>query len=154
MIAREVFYHRSCYRDFTRKAYTNKPDENDDVFEELSNFVEENIVKGCNVVSMADLFQTYSEIKSCKFGEQGTTLKVRSLKDKLKRLFGSKIGFWRPRHGSDLIFNNTVEKGQLVEVAMRAKIANYSDKTIEEKVTEVARQVRQELLQTQDTYSR
>ena len=152
MIARQVFYHRSCYRDFTRKAYTNKPDENDDVFEELSNFVEENI--GCNVVSMADLFQTYSEIKSRKFGEQGTTLKVQSLKDKLKRSFGSKIGFWRPRHGSDLIFNNTVEKGQLVEVAMRAKIANYSDKTIEEKVTEVARQVCQELLQTQDTYSR
>ena len=51
-------------------------------------------------------------------------------------------------------FNNTIEKGQLVEVAMRAKIANYSDKTMEEKATEVARQVRQELLQTQDTYSR
>ena len=132
MIAREVFYHRSCYRDFTRKAYTNKPDENDDVFEELSNFVEENIVKRCNVVSMADLFQTYSEIKSRKFGGQGTTLKVQSLKE---------IGFWHPRHGSDLIFNNTIEKGQLVEVAMRAKIANYSDKTMEEKATEVARQV-------------
>ena len=103
---------------------------------------------------MADLFQTYSEIKSRKFGEQGTTLKVQSLKEKLKRSFGSKIGFWRPHHGSDLIFNNTVEKGQLVEVAMRAKIANYSDKTIEEKATKVARQVHQELLQTQDTYSR
>ena len=155
VIAKEVFHHRSCYyRDFTRKAYTNKPDENDDVFEELSNFVEEKIVKDCYVVSMADLFQTYSEIKSRKFGKQGTTLKVQSLKDKLKRSFGSKIGFLRPRHGSDLIFNNTVEKGQLVEVAMRAKIASYSDKTIEEKATEVAGQVHHELLQTQDTYSR
>ena len=103
---------------------------------------------------MADLFQTYSEIKSRKYGQQGTTLKVQSLKDKLKRSFGSKIGFWRPRHGSDLIFSNAVEKGQLVEVAMRAKIANYSDETIEEKATKVAGQVRQELLQTHDTYNR
>ena len=30
---------------------------------------------------MADLFQTCSEIKFRKFGEQGTTLKVQSLKD-------------------------------------------------------------------------
>ena len=55
-------------------SYNIKPDEikrlvsstgkNNDVFEELSNFVEENIVDGRNVVSMPDSFHTYIEIKS------------------------------------------------------------------------------------------
>ena len=60
-----------------------------------------------------------------------TQLKMQSLKDKLKRLFGSNIGFWRPSCGSDLVYNNTIEKGQLVEVAVKAKLANYREKTME-----------------------
>ena len=87
--------YRTCYRDITRRrAYVNKLDEGDDASEELSKFVEENVVKSCNVLSMAGLSEKYTEIQPRQFGEQGTTsLKMQSLKDKLKRTFRSKIGF-------------------------------------------------------------
>ena len=35
IIARELFYHRSCYRNITRKPYMKQDDE-DDVFQQLS----------------------------------------------------------------------------------------------------------------------
>ncbi|CAB3979227.1 Hypothetical predicted protein [Paramuricea clavata] len=98
----------------------------------------------------------YTDIQSqCQSGEQTTPpLKMQSLKDKLKRSFGSKVGFWRPSCRSDLVYNNTIEKGQLVEVAVKAKLANYREKNMEEKNKEVAQEIHNELTETPDTFSR
>ena len=67
----------------------------------------------------------------------------RKLKEKILNCFGEKVGFWCPSHGSELVFNNDIVKGKLVEMTVRAKLANrkWEDKTLEEKTTEVARAV-------------
>lgn len=68
----------------------------------------------------------------------------------------AQIVFWSPTTGSDYVFNNKVEKGQLVEVVARAKLSHSSweNKTLEEKVAEVAQEIRNELLKTPDTFTR
>ena len=154
IIARELYYHRTCYRDITRKRYA-KQDHTDVVFQELAAIIEEKVITGCEVLRMADIYKQYEEIQSNQLGEENLqTIKVQSLKEKIQKSFGSKIGFWCLSSGSDYIFNNTVKKGQLVEVAVRAKLGGWQEKTLEEKVTEVAQQIRNELLETPETFSR
>ncbi len=60
-----------------------------------------------------------------------------------------------PKYGSEYVFNNSVEKGQLVEVAVKAKLANcrWEEKSLEEKTIEVAQEIRKELLETPNTFS-
>ena len=52
------------------------------------------------------------------------------------------------------MFNNNVEKGQLVEVAVKAKLLNYKwdDLSLEEKTMQVAHEIRKELLATPGTF--
>ena len=66
------------------------------------------------------------------------------------------MGFLRPSYGSELMFNGNIERGKLVEMTVRAKLANrnWEDKTLEEKTIEVAQEIRNELLEIPDTYSR
>ena len=49
---------------------------------------------------------------------------TQTLKQKIQKFFNSKVGFWCPKDGSDYVFNNNVEKGQLIEVAVKAKLQN------------------------------
>ena len=76
--------------------------------------------------------------------------------ERIQTRYGAKVGFWRPLYGSELLFNDNVDKEQLVEVAVRAKLANWEwdDKTVEEKTTEVAREIRKAWLETPNTYER
>ena len=71
------------------------------------------------------------------------------------RSFGSKVGLWCPKYGSEYVFNNSVEKGQLVEVAVRARLDNsrWEEKSLEKKTMEVAREIRKELLETPSTFT-
>ena len=77
------------------------------------------------------------------------------LKEKIQICFGSKVGFWRPKYGSDYLYNNSVEKRQLVEVAVKAKLGNcrWAEKSLEDKTIEVGREIRKELLETPNTFS-
>ena len=99
----------------------------------------------------------FSEITVRLFGEENQiNLPItQRLKEKIKKFFGDKLSFWVPKHGSEYLFNNSVEKGQLVEVAVRAKRAKciWDDKTEEEKIIEVARVIRKELIDTPNTFA-
>ncbi len=104
-----------------------------------------------------------SEIKVRLFGEESEiTLPPpppppprHRLKEKIKKSFGSKLGFWCPKSGSEYIYNNSVEKGQLIEVAVKAKLekSRWEERTLGEKTVEVAREIRKELLETPTTFS-
>ena len=79
------------------------------------------------------------------FGEENLqSLKVLSLKEKIQRSFGSKIGFWSPSIGSDYIFNNAVKRGKLVEMIVRPKHRDFrwQEKTVEGKIKAVAEEIR------------
>ena len=86
---------------------------------------------------MSDLARQYSEIAERLLGQEHHVgiPKLQRLKEKIQKCFGSKVGFWRPKYGSNYLYNNSVEKGQLVEVAAKAKLGNcrQAEKSLEDK---------------------
>ena len=115
------------------------------------------MIKSCEVLRMSDISTIYCEIRDRLFPEGDITIpSVQKLKEKIKKNFCPKLGFWCPSHGSELVYNDSVEKGLLVEVAVRAKLSkqNWEDKTLKEKTRDVAREIRKELLETPNTFSR
>ena len=104
---------------------------------------------------MSNLTQQYADIQARLFLDKSNTPpKAQNLKEKIKKMFDHKIGFWCPKFGSEYVYNNTVEKRQLVEVAVRAKCGAWQQKSMEEKTKKVAEDIRKELLGAPDTYSR
>ena len=160
IVAREYCYHQSCYKKLVKKRDPKATESSDidKIFEELSAIIHAKLINDCEVLRMSDVSRLYLETKVRLFGDvlETTLPSTQKLKEKLQKTFGSKIGFWLPSCGSELVFNDVVAKGQLVEVAVRAKLANqnWEDKKIEEKITEVAREIRKELLLTPNTYKR
>ena len=80
---------------------------------------------------MSDISTIYCEIRDRLFPEGDITIpSVQKLKEKIKKNFCAKLVFWCPSHGSELVYNDSVEKGLLVEVAIRAKLSkqNWEDK--------------------------
>ena len=157
ILAREYFYHRSCYKEISKKRKPVVSSDAESVFNELIAFIEEKVITGCEVLRMVDLSQIYAEIADRLFGEEHQIgmPKLQRLKEKIKKQLGSKIAFWTPKYGSDYVFNNGIEKGQLVEVAVKAKLANsrWDEKSLEEKTADVAREIRNELRETPNTFS-
>ena len=160
IVAKEYHYHRSCYRRIVRKREAKTAEKNEDkIMNEVFKHIEEKVINDCEVLRMTDISKKYSDLVEQSFGDEDRDVivpKAQNLKEKLQRFFGNKIGFWRPSSGSELLFNDGVEKGQLVEVAVRAKLVNqkWDDKSAEEKTTEVAREIRKELLEAPPTYPR
>ena len=159
ILAKEYYYHMSCYREICKKRVV-KPVVSSDaetVFHELAAFIEEKVIVGCDVLRMSSLCKQHSEIAEHLFGKEHQTSspKLQRLKEKIQKFFGSRVGFWCPKYGSEYVFNNSVEKGQLVEVAVKAKLANckWEEKSTEEKTIEVAQEIRKELLETPNTFS-
>ena len=161
IIAKEYFYHRSCYRKIIIRQKEANQSENiaDDVFSKLLKQVEEKVINNCEVLRMPDISQLYSDIvDQLTDGEEcpGVSLqRTQRLKEKIKNYFGEKLGFWKASHGGEFVFNNNLEKGQLIEMAVKAKIKNHrcEDKSPEDKTTEVARLIRDELLETPNNIS-
>lgn len=166
MIAREYYYHKSCYRKLAKKrvpkrtvvvdnadadnADADNADE-DLVFHEVTRHIAEKVIDGCEVVRVSDISKIYSEIADRFSGDKDSVvlMTAQKLKEKILNYFRERVGFWRPSYGSELMFNNNIEKGKLVEMTLRAKLENqkWEDKTLEEKTTEVAREIRKELLE-------
>ena len=160
IVVREYYYHRSCYKKVVRKRDAKKAavSATDKVFDEVGKHVEGKLINDFEVLRMSDISKLYSEIAEQFSGEEGQVFMIsnQKLKERIQTRFDVKVGFWRPSYGSELLFNDNVDKEQLVEVAVRAKLANrgWGNKTVEEKTTEVAREIRKELLETSNTYER
>ena len=162
IIAKEYLYHRSCYQKINiRKKEANQTENIAEVaFSKLLKEVEEKVINNCEVLRMPEISQLYSElVDELTDGVEcpGISLqRTQRLKEKIQNSFGEKLGFWNASYGGELVFNNNLEKGQLIEVAVKAKIKNqrWEDKSPEDKTNEVARLVRDELLETPSTYDR
>ena len=149
-----LYYHRSCDKKVVRKRDAKKAavSATDKVFDEVVKHIEEKLINNFEVLQMSDISKLYSKIAEQFSGEEDhvSMISNQKLKVRIQTRFGAKVGFWRPSYGSELLFNDNVDKGQLVEVAVRAKLANreWDDKTVEEKTAGVAREIRKELLET------
>ena len=80
----------------------------------LELYIEEKVINECEVLRMTDVSRKYSDLVEQSLGDEDHNVivpKAKNLKEKLQRFFGNKIGFWRPSSGSELLFNDGVDKG-------------------------------------------
>lgn len=155
ILARELYYHRTCYIDLTRKRNSKDTNCSEQAFQDVKQFIKEKVLENYEVLRLADLAQLYVESKS-KYSKDDCQLSSSTAQKLKKRILGEDVEFWRPNYGSEYVFNNKIEKGHLIEVAVRSNITKteWEGKSVKEKASEIANEVRRELLETPSTFSR
>ena len=114
IVALELYYHRSCYREYTRP---NRPCGGifmleSDAIEQLYEFIYKRVIQEGEVMltkEFVELYSAYCENKSA-------LPDVRTLVDLITQHFVDEIGFWTPRQGSSFIYSDKVPKGQIIEI--------------------------------------
>ena len=106
VVAIEVKYHRSCYKDYTSKKDSwsdRKKDKGkncsiyDVAFESIERTVEERVMQNGDILRMSELTQMSNE--SLEESEEiDVSYRNQRLKNRLIKTFGSRIGFWHPRN--------------------------------------------------------
>lgn len=154
VIAREFHYHKTCFRSYTRQkkiVSSNKQAKPlEDQLNKLQEFIEENVILKGMVINMTEIIKVFDN--SSEIG--CTPVDPRTLKLKVKDLFGERIDFWSPRSGSCFLYSTEIPVGQIIEIgALKDKTAK---KLIEQpsihKVKEVAAMLRKEILEAPATY--
>lgn len=86
---------------------------------------------GCEVVRVSDILKMYSEMadRLSRNEDNLVLMTAQKLKEKIQNYFGEIVGFWRPSHGSELVFNNNIEKEKLVQITVRENWQIESGKT-------------------------
>ena len=99
IVAKEFYYHRTCYRDYTRP---QKPKDDSTRLVELDAFfgiVRERVIDNEEVIDMAELSSILDEV-----------LFLRTLKQRLSIKFGDDVGFWSPRYGKSFIYSERIKR--------------------------------------------
>ena len=126
-IAREIKYHRSCYKNYVRTDRLAKLESEDceaedkcngykKAFEKVQNYVKEEVIANYRVVTMsalAEKFVSYLIQEEVDVDVYRTS----KLKLRLKRTFGEQLAFQRPKNArqSELVYNAKVKKGEIIE---------------------------------------
>lgn len=122
-IALEVCYHRTCFRYYIKvneageeQTTISETQIYEDAFEELKIEIDTKLFKCLEVFKMATLRERYVELLSVR-GIENSEYRTEKLKARIQRCFGDRVDFWHPRYRSEteLIYNNEVPKGQVVE---------------------------------------
>ena len=151
LLAREAHYHNSCRRDYTRKHERNvnkEPDESaaaqlaahSEVFRYICEYVEEHIIKGCNVERVTMLKEKYLLYLQEHYPPiYNPNYKTYKLKNKLEKYFGHRVKFWAPNYRSELIYSDLLPVGQAVEAAF--EIAASEERFLQEAAMMLKRQL-------------
>lgn len=116
VIAKEFKYHRTCYKSWPRQKdnvekdpeAVNETVQRNKCFDELKEFVQEQIIEKGFFTRLKTLANRYSQLQE----QQGITVKgtiVRNLKERLVREFGDKLSFFQKTNGSPEIMYGTEE---------------------------------------------
>ena len=75
-------------------------------------------------------------------------LDLRTLKKRLSTKYGDDIGIWSPRYGKSFIYSERIQKGHIIEVGSCKikKASSVPEASINQKITEVARILREEVV--------
>lgn len=142
--ARELKYHSSCEKAYTRdlslnrrKAHTSDLNEYKDeqqahqnAFDKLCGYVTESIIVNCNVERMSMLKEIYLKYLKEEPQFYNPNYKTYKLKNKLINKFGSTISFWMPNYKSELVYSAHVATGNAIELAF--EYASSEGKRLEE----------------------
>lgn len=132
LVAREAYYHCSCYRMLTHEDERNSTQARGDeeakdrnvshvaAFEYISDYVNESIINNSNVGRLGMLKEKYLLFMQQNYPEHyNPNYKTDKLKGKIQRRFGDKVKFWQPYYHTELIYSAHVQSGQAVETAFQ-----------------------------------
>ncbi len=154
--ARELHYHRTCYRTYTKikQVEVEKGQDNERVFSELTKYIEQRVFQDNTTVSIPHLYQLYLEL--LKGSDESSTTKpcdARTLRSKILSYFGERIGTWCPKSGGYFIYNKSVETGEIIEVGKRIKAESQNfEESLTQKVKDVAKSIRKEIQEAENTF--
>ena len=127
LIALDVKYHKSCYRDYTNaktldriKIKNEQENEKmsiyDKAFDRIVKVVRDTVVDGSAIARMSELRNQYRAFLLAE-GLDAPDCRTEKLKSCLTKRFGDEIGFWHPRHRSEseIVFSDAIPKGQIIE---------------------------------------
>lgn len=158
MRAREVYYHNSCRRMYTRSDVSSRhpssletenkrteelacQEAHENAFSYICNYVEQSIIVGCNVERMTMLREKYLQYMKESYSKfYNSNYKTYKLKDKLIKHFSHRLKFWQPNYKSDLVYSNDIETGSAVEFAF--ELAASEEKRLEEAATILRRHIK------------
>ena len=152
IVAKEFHYHKSCFRNYTR-AEKVRPSARtaDEQILLLKDYIEEQVVKKGMVISMSELVDMFEK----NLQDDQSSMHPKTLRLKIKDLFGERINFWCPRYGSYFIYSSEIPVGQIIEAGKRRIEDSHKesqDRPLLTKVTEVAHLLRNEILDAPATY--
>ena len=153
IVPQEIHYHRSCYRDFTRpKVEASKPPENEESLLAVINYVQSTVLNERGLVTLNRLVEVYESA----LPREGKKLHKRTLTDKVIAHFCGKVSMWSPKYGEAFLFNEEIEKGEIIEILFK-KIERAEAQTtpsLQTQIKNVGKLIKKNIKNLPDTYTR
>lgn len=101
-------------------------------FLELSCEVQNRVIDGYEIMTMTLLLERYIMLLN-NLGIEAKSYRSYKLKRRLQKRFMNQIQFWHPKHRSqsEIIFSDSIPRGELVEKALPNSILNTDDLSME-----------------------
>jgi len=144
--ASETLQACALAKNYTKNSRPLK--ESKDVFQKLFDAVKERVLKENEVLKVTDL--------STNQNERWTRCDNRTIVDAIKKEFGEEIGIWNSKHKRTFLYNNTLEKGRIVEL-LQTKVekltnASQNKQSFSDKLKEVGKAIRVEIQESESTF--
>ena len=139
-------FHKSCYRNLSSNKTIGITNNGDDIlreecFEDIVSYVQDYIVNEGHVIKMTDLTNLYKDMQVDK-KIQLSGIENRSLKARLVKRFKEKIDFFQKKDGvAEILYSD-------LPATKEKHLSTYI-----EKIRNVAKEVRKEILQCQSPFS-
>ena len=152
IVALELRYHRSCYTNYVRKS--KKIDvlpEQDGATMILMEYVQKHVIECCEVLTTDILLEVYQR----NAPENNMNPDKRTIIEHIKKKFDTSIAAWSPKHGNSFIFNNNIEKGEVIEILLKkieSLTTQQKEKPLDEKIKEVGEKIRNDVITMPLTY--
>ena len=155
IIAQELKYHRSCYTNFTRKDRDKNSSASSshlkgDVLNKLFDIVEKSVLEKCELLTLTRLTKIY--VKNSSSAERPPD--KRTLCESVISHFGDRIDVWSPKFGDGFLFNNTLAKGEIIQLLFNKLHKAKKKKTLSLKrqIEIVGKAIKKEVKYLKDTY--
>ena len=133
LVAKEVKYHKSCYRTYTKGTDLTSEEEillipkspeiraHARPTECLVDLVRRRVIQDLDVLKMTGVKEQYVKYLESN-GIDARAYRTEKVKKKLIKVFGSKLGFWHPscKSETEILYAMDVPTGQIIEVGVSA----------------------------------
>ncbi|XP_066913563.1 uncharacterized protein [Clytia hemisphaerica] len=152
VVPQEIHYHRTCYQSFTRPIVeAPKSPENEESLLAVINYVQSTVLDERELVTLDRLVEVYENALPRK----GKKLHKRTLTDKVIAHFCGKVSMWSPKYGEAFLFNEEIEKGEIIEILFK-KIEQAKEQkapSLQTQIKNVGKLIKKNIKNLPDTYT-